>query len=242
MRTIWYLVKFCAEEEWADDFRKGSLYLNRLSYFKKEEEEGDDDRFDKHEAVAAWLQPSGLSIKFHDHPELAICAEDLAAPVSVSFTHHNNLHVLCLYAIHTGRFECIDGFIDYAKDEADELRDHLKVHDKCLEFGAYAVIVKAQEFIERAKTAIESSGCWGRMKLVDYYDPATFNGSFSEEDIPFNKQQKHSYQNEYRIAVDSRTVGDNEFRLEIGDISDISAKISAADLNNLLKLESNAPE
>jgi len=80
MKTIWYLVKFCEKEEWADDFLKGSLYLNRLSYFKKKEAE-DDDRFDKHEAIASWLQPSGTTIKFLSHPELDIHPEDLGAPV-----------------------------------------------------------------------------------------------------------------------------------------------------------------
>ena len=33
-KTIWYFVKF-TEEKYADQFMKGSLYLNRLSHFKK---------------------------------------------------------------------------------------------------------------------------------------------------------------------------------------------------------------
>jgi hypothetical protein len=102
MRTIWYLVKFCKEEKWADDFINGSLYLNRLSYFKKIEKSEDDDRFDKYEAVALWLQPRKTSIKFTSHPELDIHPKDLGGPVSGSFDHHNHLHLLCLYAIHTG--------------------------------------------------------------------------------------------------------------------------------------------
>ena len=32
-QTVLYFVKFFAEETYADQFLKGSLYLNRLSYF-----------------------------------------------------------------------------------------------------------------------------------------------------------------------------------------------------------------
>jgi hypothetical protein len=237
MKTIWYLVKFCEKEEWADDFLKGSLYLNRLSYFKQKEAE-DDDRFDKHEAVASWLQPSGITIKFLNHPELDIHPEDLGAPVSISFDHHNHLHVLCLYAIHTGRFDCVDGLIDYAEEDANELKEQLMVHENCFKFGGHAVIVRAADFISRVKKAVENLGHSGIMKLVDYYDPNLFNGNFLQHEIPFKKQQKHSYQNEFRIVVNNGRVGDDPLRIEVGDLSDISAKIEATSLNGLLKIES----
>jgi hypothetical protein len=43
-RTIWYFVKFFAKESHADQFIKGGLYLNRLSYFKKIENDDEDGR------------------------------------------------------------------------------------------------------------------------------------------------------------------------------------------------------
>ena len=232
MKTIWYLVKFCEKEEWADDFIKGNLYLNRLSYFKKKEAK-DDYRFDKCEAVASWLQPSGISINFSSHPELDIHPEDLGAPVSISFDHHDHLHILCLYAIHTGRFECVDGLIDCSEEDVDELKEQLRIHENCFKFGGYAIIVKANDFLNRVKNAIEKSRYAGRMKLVDYYDPNLFNGNFLDHDIPFKKQQKHSYQNEFRIAVNNGTAGDDPLCIEVGDLSDISAKVEAVKLNGL---------
>jgi hypothetical protein len=237
MKAIWYLVKFCEKEEWADDFIKGSLYLNRLSYFKKKEAE-DDDRFDKHEAVASWLQPSRTTIKFFSHPEFDIHPEDLVAPVPISFDHHNHLHVLCLYAIHTGRFECVDGLIDYAEEDSNELKEQLTVHENCFNFGDHAVIVPVILFINRVKDAIKNMDYSGRMKLVDYYDPDLFHGNFMEHEIPFKKQQRYSYQNEFRIVVNNGTVGDDPLRIEVGDLSDISTKIEAKNLNGLLKIES----
>ena len=40
--NLWYFVKF-TEEKYADQFMKGSLYLNRLSHFKKIEAASDSD-------------------------------------------------------------------------------------------------------------------------------------------------------------------------------------------------------
>jgi hypothetical protein len=57
MKTIWYLVKFFSEEQHANQFIAGQLYLNRLSYFKKVEAASEDGRPDANEAVAVWWQP-----------------------------------------------------------------------------------------------------------------------------------------------------------------------------------------
>jgi hypothetical protein len=136
------------------------------------------------------------------------------------------------------QFECIDGLIDYSEEEADELKKQLEVDGKCLDFGNYAVVVKASDLIDRVKKAIGNLGHSGMMKLVDYYDPDSFHGNFMEHEIPFKKQQKHSYQNEFRIVVNNGTTGDDPLRIDVGDLSDISAKINAASLNSLLDIAS----
>ena len=85
-RTILYFVKFFKDESHADQFLKGQLYLNRLSYFRKIES-ADDGRLDATEAVTMWWQPDDLIIKFSgpNCPEIEITKADLAGPVSVSF-------------------------------------------------------------------------------------------------------------------------------------------------------------
>ena len=240
MKTIWYFVKFCEKEEYADDFMKGSLYLNRLSYYKAMED-SDDGRADKYEAAAAWLQPPDVNIKLSIdglNRAIEILPEDLAAPVYWSHNHHDHLHVLCLYAIYTNGFECVDGQVNYSDEKAPELKRQLEVHQDNFKFGQHAVIVPATLFINRVKGAIKNLGYSGRMKLADYYNPDLSHTEFTENIIPFKKQQRFSYQNEFRIVVNNKTIGDTPLRIEVGDLSDISAKINATSLNSLLKLDS----
>jgi len=111
-KTIWYLVKIFKEEHHAEQFIAGNLYLNRLSYFKKFEEKGDDGRLDKNEAVAMWFQPDD-GLKFNlNVPGVGSCEitkKDLAGPISISYQHHDYFNVFCMYAVHTIGFECVDG-------------------------------------------------------------------------------------------------------------------------------------
>ena len=64
-KKIWYFIKFFKKEDHTDQFIKGTLYLNRLSFFRSIEEDDNytDGRQDKTEAVAIWLQPHDLVIK-----------------------------------------------------------------------------------------------------------------------------------------------------------------------------------
>jgi hypothetical protein len=125
MKTIWYLVKFFSEEQHADQFIAGQLYLNRLSYFKKVEAACEDGRPDANEAVALWWQPADILINLSigGIGETEITKNDLAAPISMSFDRHDYLHVFCMTAIYTDGFECIDGKIEYAEDEGSQLKE-----------------------------------------------------------------------------------------------------------------------
>lgn len=232
--TIMYLIKFFKREEYADQFINGLLYLNTLSYFQKLEQAEIDGRSDENEAVAVWLQKA--SIQFEDHPELDISSENLAKPISISFEYHSKLHVFCMTAMHTGEFECVNGLIAYSEGDADKLKKQLEIHEDCLSFGQFAVVVNAGEFVRRAKNAVESRGYVFNSTLVDYFEPESFDGRFAWSKIPFTKARKFSYQKEYRIVVDTRTNGIDPINIEIGDIRDIAVKMRAAEINTSFKI------
>jgi hypothetical protein len=227
--TILFLVRMFQEEQHAIDFLNGRLYLNRLSYFKDLKDSKNDGRPDEREAIAAWLH--GASITFQDHPELDIKPEHLAAPVSISFDYYNHVHVFCMTAIHTGEFDCTDGLISYAEADAPKLRQQLEIDRRCQAFGDFAVVVRAGDFVLRAKRAIESQGYGYNSTLVTYFDPRSFNGQFAWRDIPFRKVDEFSYQNEYRIVVDTRTAGEEPLLIDIGEIKDIAARMPTAEVN-----------
>jgi hypothetical protein len=231
--TILFLVKFFKPDkhEHAEQFIKGKLFMKRLSYFR--EIERASDRADRHEATAMWWQPNNLSIQFKDHPELNIGPQDLGAPVSVTFDYHSDLHIFCMSAMHAGDFDFQDGTFDCPTDEdARKLKQQLEFSDECLKLGDIAVVLNAGEFMLRVKRAIEKRGYKFTATLVEYYDPAVFHGGFRFDQIPFRKRAEFSFQKEYRIVVDSNTKGQDDLEIEIGDISDISAKMTAANLNN----------
>jgi hypothetical protein len=220
--------------EYADQLIAGRLYLNRLSYFQQLEQAQTDGRPDENEALAAWLQKA--SIEFKDHSELNIRPENLAKPISIYFEHHSNIHAFCMTAMHTGNFECLNGLISYIGADADKLKKQLALHEDCLSFGQFAVVVNAREFFLRAKAAIESKGYVFSAGLVGYFDPETFDGAFAWNKIPFTKAQKFSYQKEYRITVDTKTKGIDPITIEIGDISDCAVKMRTAEINASFKL------
>jgi len=234
-KTIWYLVKIFKEEQHAEQFISGNLYLNRLSYFKKIEEKGDDGRLDKNEAVAMWFD--GLNLSIPGVGSCEITKKDLAEPISISYQHHDYLNVFCMYAVHTIGFECVDGNIKYSEDRAAQLKRQLEIDERCFEFGDFAVIVPAVQFLDRVKKTLQARGNYFQGKLIDYYDES-FNCEIEEKEIPFKKQNKYSYQNEFRICVDTKTIGEEAINIDIGDIKDISAKTESSNLNALFGVNS----
>lgn len=232
---IWYFIKFFAEESYADQFMAGSLYLNTLAYFKKVETESNDGRMDSTEAIAAWLQPDDITIKF-DFPgcgNIVISKKDLAGPVSMTFDHHSYLHLYCLYAVHTSGFEIIDGKIDCAPEDIKNLQQLLKIDERCFNFGKFAIIIPALPFLNQLKESLKIQSYKAIGKLVEYYDDRKFHGIIPMPEIPFRKQERFSYQREWRMSVDTGNQTDSALTINIGDISDICAKVESSKLPEL---------
>jgi len=226
--TIWYFIKFFAEERYADQFMAGRLHLNTLAYFKRVESERGDGRVDSTEGVAMWWQPDDIIIMLNVPKmgqNIEITEKDLAAPVSMSFFDHNYLHLLCLYAVYSRGFEVIDGKFHGLPEEAEELQRQMKIDDRCFKFGKFAVITPAVPFLNQLKTALRSQGYKAKGKLVEYYDEETFHGAIPVNEIPFRKQKRFSYQREFRLCVDTRVQQESHITIDIGNISRICAKV-----------------
>jgi hypothetical protein len=233
---IWYLIKFFNKEEHADEFIKGNLYLNRLSYFKKLEQ-SEDGRPDHYEAVTHWWQPHDLIIQL-DVPGVGaveLTGKDFATPVSMQIDYHDHLHIFCMYTIRTFGFEAKDGKFEGSPEEMAVIQDQLAIDPEVLKFGAHAVVVQAPAFIERAKKALSEQAKANTMNLVEYYDDETFHGQIETKKVPFMKQKKFSYQNEFRICVDTKQNGDNHLIIPIGNLADISAKLESSKLHEVFK-------
>jgi len=246
-RVIWFLIKFFTDEHHADQFMAGNLYLNTLAYFKQAEVEDSDGRMDVTEGVAMWWQPDNfvMNLNVPGIGDIEITKADLAGPVSIASQIHNNLHLFCLYALHATGFELIDGKINLAPEQAEELERQLRIDERCMKFGKFAVIMPAGPFLEHLRHAFNSQGYKCRGELVEYYDEETFHGEIPPKDIPFRKQKRFSYQQEFRLCVYPRTeeeaANSNPISIGIGDISHICRKVEAAQVPSLFELKLELP-
>jgi hypothetical protein len=234
--NIWYFIKFFTEETHADQFVAGDLYMNTLSHFKKLESVSDDGRPDVTEGIANWWQPHDILMKFSAPGigETEITSRDLAAPVSMSFTYHEYVHIFCLYTVHTIGFKFINGKIDCTTSEADELRRQLRIDERCLRFGKYAVIIRPADFVARVQQVLKGHGRKFAHGLVQYYDESTFHGTIPRNEIPFKKQKRFSYQQEFRICVYPKIMHNAPITLNIGNISNMCGKMLSSQLNSQL--------
>lgn len=219
-RPIYLLIKICRKKEYADCFLSGKLYANRLRYFR-------DQGIDKYEG-AIWLQPDKCLFTLHG---CLIPAEDFARPIQAQLQRIDNLHIFCIFAFHHSV-----GFETLSPENVDDFKaNQLGSMDACRkDFGAHAVVItNAQEFFNRVDAALKRM--WQEKRilrsprcLVEYYDPDTFHMEISK--IPFYKRNEFIHQKEYRIAINTGTVGCDPLVLDIGNIRDIAFGMDTADI------------
>ncbi|WMI99762.1 hypothetical protein RBU55_30235 [Pseudomonas chlororaphis subsp. aurantiaca] len=225
--TIFFLVKVFDEEQHAEDFVRGKLYSNRLSYFRKLEESEAANRGDRYEGVVDWHQPSEIEIVINGRT-----LTDLAGPVSVQMNWHDHINVFCVYAAHSGSFESL------THENLADFKRQLEISEDCQKLGGHAVLVtNVTQFFERVRSAARENNYGLSSGLVEYYNPETFSGSFSENEAIFKKRDEFQHQKEYRFAIDTGVEGDKPITLEIGDISDITSRCNVMDINNSLEIK-----
>ena len=222
--VIFFLVKVFDSDVHAGDFVKGRVYANTLVRFKALEGIDDSGRADRHEGTIAWLQPgqgrmviNGMDI-----------TDDLAGPMQLQKNWLNHLHVFCLHAVHSGSLD----MANVSHVNIEELRKEFLIPDDCRALGKHAVVVNdVPEFIRRMEVAAQGKGYRMARGLVRYYDPESFHGNFRDVESIFHKQDRHSYQREFRFVIDDGFARDAPLILEIGDISDITRRFDFAELN-----------
>ncbi len=224
MSVILFLAKFFDNEIHAKEFVRGRVYANTLAAFKVLEGTDDSGRADRHEGTVAWLQPGcgRLDINGMD------ITDDLAGPMQLQKSWLDHLHVFCLHAAHSGSLD----LAKVSNENIEELRQQLIIPDECLALGKHAVVVKnIPLFIRRMEAAAQANNYRIARGLVRYYDPESFHGDFRDVESIFHKQDRHSYQREFRFVIDMGLVTNAPLILEIGDISDITQRFDSAELN-----------
>jgi hypothetical protein len=229
-------VKFCREESHADQFIKGSLYMNRLRYFQKlEASDKDDGRSDPYEAISSWHQPDRIEvvISFRGFNSIKIAKNEMASPLVISRNHYSDMHLFCIYALSLPYPAFLQG--DHDEIQAKLQAAASQIDSRCLDFGPYAVIVWPDQFCEKLSQALQQCNYWRKVGMVEYYDEKAFHGDFAQEDVPFRKQSRFAYQKEFRVCLQT-PAGDEPLTFEIGDMSAFATKVRSADINASFKV------
>ena len=207
MRII-YIVKVVECEEYAEDVLNGRLFFNRLSYYKKRED-SHSGRFDRTEGSILY-QGDSVRLELAGHE----VGDDLIS-MSIQPDIYQRHLLFCMFAGHTGMFG----------DEIDEreiasFRKQIGFPGERLrrEMGPFTIAFRdPNDLMRRIRTAAHEKGFVVERRLVKYYDPDRDN---VPENPVFHKPHSYSYQQEYRIALHSNPLDDNDdpLCLDIGDM------------------------
>lgn len=153
---------------------------------------------------------------------------DLVGPIEIHETSLNHLHIVSLHAVHTGNLD----MQKLSNGNIECLRRELIISKKCFALGDYAVVImNVEEFIKRMQIAAQAKNYQITHRLVKYYNPNIFHGTFRGADSLFWKQHKYRYQRELRFLIKSNLCGSFPLFLELGDLRDITLQIKSTELN-----------
>ena len=224
------LVKMFQKKCWAEAFRKGTVYCNRIKFYKQM-------GIDEYEGDIVWAptllrDSTGKPAGFFPMHQDSISLQRVQFPLEVV----GNMHVFCMFAMYSLGAQSND----------------FRIPDQCREeFGEHAVLIRnPTEFFHRLESAIFNKALSVGHGLVTYYSgphplmtnrmrnrrDERFSISYDpvrSEEAVFFKRLEFQHQKEYRIAIDTHTEGDDHFEIDLGDIGDISSFASTLQLQHI---------
>lgn len=241
---IYLLIKVFDTEAHADAFiQKGELFCRTLGCFKKlDENNGRGDRF---EAVTGWHQPDqiklAITFKDKDGVEKTVPIERIAGPVTIQNNGYDKLNLYCMYAVQIpefeGSYETEEERVAIVQKINSMLKDRSTLSADFLALGEFAVVVfQVEEFVDRMKKAAKDRkyACWHR--LVEYYDPDKFHGSFNELEAVFKKRNLYKHQSEYRFVFGSHEP-EGSTVIYLGPLDGVAIKVPTSEINDKLQLK-----
>lgn len=217
---IFFFVKLFEESADVEEFRRGIITAQRLSYFRElDPEEG-----------TLILHPSKVLIGNRD------LTPDLRGPARAKLYWMDNLNIFSVYAAH---------YDDETVTDTTEFRRRLRVPDRFLAEQRVAIVVtNTKSFIERIELAAKQRGYGLYRGLVKYFDSARHSAKLLKDVDPrlpglqtlLFRKKDYQIQSEYRFIFITGSIGNDALSLDIGDISDITISVEAKRLNDVVEI------
>lgn len=220
---IYTLIKIFEKKKYAEDFLKGSLYLNTLKYFAEEHVDGaGEKRGDTYEGLLAHYQPSKIgTITVGD---IIVPGDQLASPVLVHGDGLLSSNVFCMYAVNR---KANDVF-----NNREEFLQSLKIYESCFGLGSYcAVILNTPEFISRFRKGLHSRGIPFQHGLVEYFDETSYHGNLPAHELGFHKRRSFAHQSEYRFLLEPFHGIPGPLLIDLGNLEDIVILMTPKEFN-----------
>ena len=222
------LVKSYSRKQYANKMLAGKLHARRLKKFRETE---DLARRDEYEGTMLWEEGT-LSLRNGDGEWWNVPPNDLAGPIERRFHLLDNLNLFCMTAFRSdlGPWPSWE-LVDQVRHQVEESLP------TCSKMGEHAVVITdAKEFLRRVARAAEREDWQLCSSFVKYYDSYPPDVAFGDEQsfMPaFLKRREYELEREFRIALNTGTVGDDPVTLDIGDIRDIGWYTETRELDNL---------
>ena len=230
MSTIFAFVKLFENNDHAQAFVSGKLFMNTIRSFKEYKDEAGELRGDEYEGIVALYQPEKLGeIKLGDH---TIPASDFATPIVIHDNHLLDHNVFCIYSLNSRGHDTVSA------ETLSDFKRTLELHESCFGLGKYCVVIlNASQFIDRCQSAIKKLNVNGSLGLVDYFNEHEFHGNMPINKLGYQKRSMFSHQREYRIKIDLNRSEPCRYLLDVGDLSDIAVITTPKEFNAQLELK-----
>lgn len=228
-------LKFGNNPERLEQIREDSLYMNNLKfYIDKEEETGEAGLGDRLEALNV-INDVEISIYDNQTNELLVTAP--AESASTRYDEALTKPVFCLYAVTIDMLEVTEVKENRIACKLTFSNEDLAIMKE--EFGEYALVIMADPFTERIKSAFEEKQYKFRAKMVEYADYSINNSERMEKhykghsDLFFYKDKAFAHQKEYRIVILNKDIN-HGYSEKIPSLENASrvCSIDALDINN----------
>lgn len=204
------LIKF-QDEEKITSLQRGTVYMKSLEYYRRKEAETGD-------ATVGDLFEGMLHVNdgYAIIPEMGICERLSDSLLQTTFS---NNFVFCMFST----LPDIKSF-QYSEEQKEKMSS----------FGDTALIItNRDEFIRRLSIAVlhdKLTGSHGFVRYADEkVDSAAYWTSLFKNGMSYSafwKRKRYAYQQEYRFLIEPPTVKTDYYKLNIGNIEDISYSFS----------------